>query len=314
MTSLGARVCAVIVHYQTPAETVRAAEAVARFAPELPILVVDNASRDGIAERLAGSVPAARVLAEDQNRGYGAACNRAARETDAEFLLLLNSDAYLEPGAVESLLAALDEDPAAAAVGPRLSDPAGGLQESIRRLPTPWKIFCESSGLAALAGGRGVFRGHTKTREDHSRAQAVEALMGAALLVRRSAFERVGGFDEGYFLYAEETDLFRRLRDCGDRILFEPRSRVIHVGGASSGDRLFARLHASLERYAGKFHGPAAARFARAILICGAAARYLVALATPGEGGRKRRNRYRAALSAPRAVRAITPRSWPGAP
>jgi N-acetylglucosaminyl-diphospho-decaprenol L-rhamnosyltransferase len=288
---------AVIVHYRTPLETVRSARAVAETEPEAEIVIVDNASGDDIVERLADAVPRARVLRESENRGYGAACNRGARESTKPFLLFLNSDAFVRPGAIAALYAALAADPSAVVVGPRLEYSDGRLQTSIQRLPSPWRVFCESSGLAALAGGRGFLRGHTKTREDHGRPQAVETLMGAALLVRRSAFEEVGGFDEAFFLYAEETDLIARLRRKGYRVLYEPRAAVVHTGGVSAGDALFGDLHASLRRYVRKVHGPAAARFAGLTLALGAAARYAAALLTPGQAGRRRRARYRAALT-----------------
>jgi GT2 family glycosyltransferase len=293
----GDLVSAVIVHYRTPEETRRAARALAETLPGVEILVVDNASGDGIAAALASSVPQARVVAEPENRGYGAACNRGARETVRPYLLFLNSDAYARPGAVEALVGALDADPQAAAAGPRLLASTGELQASIRRLPTPWRIFCESSGLAFFAGGRAPFAGHTATREDHTRPRAVEALMGAVLLVRRADFDAAGGFDEAFFLYAEETDLMARWRAAGRRVLYVPSAEFVHEGGRSGGDRLFGHLHASLERYVRKHHGPAAATFARLALAAGASVRYAAAVLTPGEAGRRRRLRYRAALS-----------------
>ncbi len=301
MSLPGDRVCAVIVHYRTPAETERAARAVAEFSPGAQILVVDNASGDRVAEALVARIPAVRVVTEAENRGYGTACNRGARETSRPYLLFLNSDAYARPASVETLTAALDADPGAAAAGPRLLSPDGSLQPSIRRLPTPWRVFCESSGLAFLGGGRGPFSGHTATRQDHGKGKprAVEALMGAALLVRRSAFETAGGFDESFFLYAEETDLMARWRAAGWRVLFVPAAEFVHEGGRSGGDRLFGQLHASLARYARKHHGAAAAQFVRATLAAGAALRLIAALMTPGEAGRRRRLRYRAALSGP---------------
>jgi GT2 family glycosyltransferase len=291
-----AEISAVIVHYRTSAETLRAARALADSAPEVDIVVIDNASGDGIRETLAREVPRARVVAEPENRGYGAACNRGAAETSGSYLLLLNSDAFVQPGAVPALAAALERNRRGAVVGPRLLNPVGSLQPSISRLPTPWRIFCESSGLAALTGGREIFRGHTKTREDHGRSREVESLMGAALLVRRAAFDQVGGFDEDFFFYAEESDLFARLRQAGWRILYEPSASVIHLGGASGGDALFGQLHASLRCYVEKHHGRAAASFAGAVLWIGAAVRYAVALLTPGHEGSRRRLRYRAAL------------------
>lgn len=290
------KVAAVIVHYRTPAETAAAAAAVVRTAPEAEVVVVDNASGDRVAEELARAAPGARLVAERANRGYGAACNRGARETDRPYLLFLNSDAVVEPGAVDALAAALDADAALAAVGPRLQNPDGSLQESIRRLPTPWRIFCESAGLAFLSGGRAPFEGHTATRQDHGRAREAEALMGAALLVRRAALEQVGGFDEAFFLYAEETDLMERWHERGWRLFYEPAARVVHAGGRSGGDRLFGQLHASLVRYTRKHHGRLAAAASGLVLDAGAAARYAVAVVTPGERGRSRRARYRAAL------------------
>jgi N-acetylglucosaminyl-diphospho-decaprenol L-rhamnosyltransferase len=287
----------VIVHYRTPRETVRAARAVAETAQAAEIFVVDNASGDGVAALLAQEVPSARLLVEPENRGFGAACNRGARETSRPYLLFLNSDAFVGRGAVAALEAALDADPKAAAAGPRLRNPDGTLQASIRRLPTPWRIFCESSGLAFLAGGREPFSGHSATHQEHGRARAVEALMGAVLLVRREAFDEAGGFDEAFFLYAEETDLMARWRSRGWRLLYEPRAEAVHEGGRSGGDRLFGQLHASLERYVWKHHGPVSARLVREMLRAGAATRYAAALATPGERGRRRRARYRAALS-----------------
>ena len=164
MSDLPTRVVAVIVHYRTPRETVAAARSVTGTCPNCAVVVVDNDSNDGIAMTLRREVPAARTMESPVNAGYGAACNRGARETTAPYILFLNSDARVEPGAVSALVRALDADPGAAVVGPRLSHPDGVLQPSIARLPTPWRIFCESSGLAALAGGRGVLRGHRVRR------------------------------------------------------------------------------------------------------------------------------------------------------
>lgn len=296
-SSSGDRVSAVIVHYKTPRDTVASARAVAETARGAEIVVIDNASGDDVLERLAREVPEARVIAEPANRGYGAACNRGARETSRPYLLLLNSDACVRPEAVSALVEALESDPGVAAAGPRLTGPDGALQTSIRLLPTPWRIFCESSGLAFLAGGRAPFSGHAATRQDHRARRRVEALMGAALLVRRSAFEEVRGFDEAFFLYAEETDLMARWRDAGWGLLYAPEAEALHEGGRSGGDRLFGQLHASLVRYVAKHHGRLAARVSATVLDAGALLRYAAAGLTPGQRGRERRERYRAALA-----------------
>ena len=218
------------------------------------------------------------------------------------YLLFLNSDAVVRPGAVAALLAALDSDPRAAAAGPRLTHPGRFAPASIRRLPTPWRIFCESSGLAFLSGGREPFAGHAATRQDHAVARRVEALMGAALLVRRSAFEEVGGFDEGFFLYAEETDLMARWRARGWGSCTSPRPRSCTRAAAPAGDRLFGQLHASLVHYARKHHG-AAARASGGRGRSTAARRCVMwrRCSRRASGAASRRARYRAALSRPGA-------------
>ena len=115
------KVVAVIVHFRTADETAVAAAAVARSAPEAEVVVVDNASGDRVAEELARVAPGARLVEESVNRGYGAACNRGARETDRPYLLFLNSDAVVLPGAVAALADALDRDSGLAAVATRLA-------------------------------------------------------------------------------------------------------------------------------------------------------------------------------------------------
>ena len=290
-------VTAIVVHFRTPEETVRAARALAETASGAELIVVDNGSADDVGQRLRREVPSARLVVEPANRGYGAACNRGAREARGRFFLFVNSDAYVQPGCVEALARTLEHDVRAAIAGPRLTDEEGRLQPSIQRLPGPWRIFCESSGLAAFWRGRGIFSGHTQSREDHSAAHPVEALMGAVLLARREAFEEAGGFDERFFLFAEESDLEKRLSDLGWRILYVPEAVAVHAGGASGGDALFGILHQSLVQYVAKHHGRGAAALTRAVLFGGAAMRYAAALVTPGRRGQARRRRYRAALT-----------------
>ena len=115
-------------------------------------------------------------------------------------------------------------------------------------------------------------------------------------MVRRSAFEAAGGLDEDFFLYGEETDLLARFSARGWKILYEPSAEVAHLGGGSGGEALFGEVHSGLVLYVKKHHGRTAARFCSAVLAMGAAARWLAALVTPGESGRRRRLRYRAAL------------------
>ncbi len=298
------RVSAVIVHFRTPRRRSRAARAVAQHAPDV------GDRRRG--QRLGGSESEDRArgrrarqrvsCAKPVNRGFGAACNRGARETSRPYILFLNSDAYVRPGAVDALVAALEADPTAAGGGAAaLSSRTARSSRRSSGCPTPWRIFCESPGLAFLSGGRGLSPDTRRRGEDHDRA---------AIASRRSwaprsscgatAFEEAGGFDEDFFLYAEETDLARPLARRAGGASSSSRGAESCTRGASGGDALFGQLHASLGRYAAKHHGPLAARFAGVVLGGGAALRYAAAMATPGERAGVRRARYRAAsLAAP---------------
>lgn len=286
---------AILVHYGPWEPTGRALDSLRATGLPLEIVLVNNGGVDPLdARRLAG--PSAIVLSPGRNLGYGAACNLAARRASGGFLLLSNNDVELRPGSVEVLLAALDRDPRVGAVGPQLLDRAGHAAASIGRAPTPRRILFENLFLPRLLPGLAFFQGHHTARIRHDRARDVETLLGALVLVRRSAFEAVGGFDERYFFYSEDSDLFQRLRRKGWRIRFEPASEAVHVGGLASRTVPQAQLdrwmHESLVLYARRHHGPRGERWTRGALHLGAWLRWLLALLQPGAAGAARRRRY----------------------
>jgi GT2 family glycosyltransferase len=277
----------------------RAVAALRREAPGVNAVVVDNGT-DGLPP---DAPEGFRLVSPGRNLGYGAACNLGAREGSRPFLLFLNNDAEVLPGAVEALVAALERNPSAAAAGPRLLGPDGRFVRSIHRAPTPRRVLFEALFLPRLFPGVPFFHGHHTAFVSHRRARDVETLSGAAVLVRRSAFEAVGGFDEDFFFYAEESDLFLRLRARGWRVVFEPAARVVHHGGVSSAllawTELDRRLDDGLTRYARRHHGArgaAATAFARRL---GRGLRAALARVTPGEAGRRRRARYAGTLPPP---------------
>jgi GT2 family glycosyltransferase len=289
MTPPSTRVAAVVVHYGDAGITRRAVASIAEDAPGISIVVVDNGGGPSL------SLPQARVVDAGGNRGYGTACNLGARGLTAEFLLFANNDVTLLPGCLAALVAALDREPRAAAVGPRLLDLADAGIPSIFRAPTPRRILFENLFLPRLLPGA-FFDGHHTVRLPHDAPREVETMSGALFLVRRAAFEAAGGFDEGYFFYAEESDLFARLRQAGWTVRFEPAARARHAGGAASAAVPQARrdlwLHDGLRRYARKFHGESGERLARVSLRLGARLRWLLSFLQPGEKGRSRRRRY----------------------
>ncbi len=291
---------AVIVHFGPRAATERALRALAETAPEAAVTIVDNAG-DLEREELAAGV---RLLSPGRNLGYGAACNLAAKGATADFLLFLNNDVELLPGALLALEAALASPGAAAAV-PRLLDSAGRPVPSIFRPPVPRRVLFEALFLPRLLPGIPFFHGHHTVRTPHASPRDVETASGAAILVRRSAFERIGGFDADFFFYAEESDLFARLRRAGGRVLFEPAARAVHHGGLASATvpqaELDRRLHAGLRLYARKHHGERGERATARALRLGARLRLWLAHLQPGNRGRERRRRYADILRLPRS-------------
>jgi N-acetylglucosaminyl-diphospho-decaprenol L-rhamnosyltransferase len=218
------------------------------------IVVVDNASADGSETALAASDPDARFLPTGSNLGFGTAANMGVAQIGAAYALVLNPDTIVEPGTTKALAAALDRDPRVAAVGPRIDNPDGSLYPSARRFPK----LADAAGHAFLGV---VWRRNPYTRRyrmldwDHAEAGAVDWVGGACMLVRRTAFEQVGGFDPAYFMYVEDVDLCWRLRQAGWSIAYEPAGRVVHTVGASSQlapYRMILAHHRSLLRFANR--------------------------------------------------------------
>ena len=206
---------------------------------ELRLIVVDNASADGSAEAVAASHPDADLVALPENIGFGPAINRGAAIGEAPYILLLNNDARLTPQALIRMRRALDDEPVAAAgrrpvaaVGPRLVAGDGHVELSLDRTLSLWNE-AGFKVLGALYGsGRGPAAGRIRRRYGSSRD--VVSLSGACILLRREAFEQMNGFDERFFLYAEDVDLCLRLRQAGWRLRYEADAVVEHDRGASS--------------------------------------------------------------------------------
>src|SRR5262249_2485409 len=207
-----------------------------------------------------------------------AACNLGARRATTDWLLFLNNDVELLGGTLERMAAVLSENRDVGAVGPRLLDSQGAPVRSIGRAPSPRRVLFENLFMPRLLPGIPFFHGHHTARLSHARSRSVETLPGAVLLVRLAAFEGVGGFCEDYFFYAEETDLFYRMKRVGWKIWFEAAAQAIHHGGVASAtvdqkerDR---RLHAGLSLYARRFYGEKGERQVRRALRLGAALRW----------------------------------------
>jgi N-acetylglucosaminyl-diphospho-decaprenol L-rhamnosyltransferase len=197
------------------------------------LVVVDHGSTDGTLRLVRERFPEA-IVVEQENKGFGAGNNAGMRAASGRWYLLLNSDAWLRPGALEALIRFAEGHPQAAVVGPRLLNPDGSLQRSVRGFPSVWRIATEYLFLRKLAPRSHALNGFYAGGFDHDEPREAEFLMGSVLLVRPEAVDAVGAFDERYFMFSEETDWCYRLRADGWEVWFYPGAEAVHVGGATT--------------------------------------------------------------------------------
>jgi GT2 family glycosyltransferase len=269
-----------IVSFRTPDLLARCLDALARERAEwgeaLRVSVTDNASADGSAETVAERFPWVRLVRNQANVGFGRAHNAALAGTTADYLLVLNSDTVVAPGALRALASYADAHPEVAVVGPRLRYPGGRSQPSRRRFPTLATFFLESTQVQRFWPDNAVLRRYYVADRADDEPQDVDWLVGACLLVRGRAAAEIGLFDERFFLYSEELDWCRRFRAAGWRVAYFPGAEVSHVEGASSERRLDARdvaFQTAKLQYVAKWHGARAAAAVRAYLVGELAAR-----------------------------------------
>lgn len=247
------------------------------------VWVVDNASFDGSAAMVRSEAPWATLVEAGANLGFGAAVDLVAERTESPWLAPANADVALVPGALEALVEA-GADARTGAVAPRLVLPDGRTQHSVHCFPTVLFAIAFNLGLTARAGDRLCLEGHWNP----ARARTVDWAVGAFLLVRRSAFEQVGGFDAQQWMYAEDIDLCWRLAGAGYLTRYEPSASVRHHESAATGpafgeDRT-ARFMAATYAVIAHRRGRGRAWITGLVNCLGAATR--VALLTPSAGRR----------------------------
>jgi GT2 family glycosyltransferase len=256
----------------------------------LDAVVVDHGSTDSTVERVRERFPDVRVI-QQGNAGYGAGLNAAFRASSPRYWLVINSDAWVVGDAVERLVAFADAHADAAVVAPRLRNPDGTLQRSVRGFPTLWRLATEYFFLRKLAPRSHALNAFYAGDFDHGSARPVEWVMGSCFLVRRAATESVGLFDEDFFLFSEETDWFYRFHEAGWTVWFTPGAEAVHVGGATHGGRMFVENVRGHVRWFAKHRGPREAARAHRLLVVALRLRGLV---FRGERGRMYREAARA--------------------
>ena len=250
---MGARVDAVIVSYRSEHTLRRCVEPLVAL-PWVDTTVVDNDSPDRSADVVA-DLPL-RLVRSPRNGGFAYGCNLGSAAGSAPYVLLLNPDARLEAGDLAVLVDTLDEHPELGAVGPRIVGENGRLAWSQRREPRLRSTYAQALFLHRILPRASWTDEVIRDPAAYELAGSPEWLSGACMLLRRSALERVGGLDEGFFLYSEDTDLCRRLRAAGVGVRFEPRATAFHVGGASAPRTQTSRVAATSHvRYVRKHAG-----------------------------------------------------------
>ncbi|MBY0358819.1 MAG: glycosyltransferase [Candidatus Obscuribacterales bacterium] len=197
------------------------------------VFVVDNDSADQSVAMVSSEHPWVRLIANDSNRGFAAANNQALAQSSGEFVLLLNPDTEVRPGAIPTLLHFLEEHERAAVVAPQLINTDGSVQRSCRAFPTFAGMLFELLGLSKLFPNNEKF-GHYKMLDfDHLHEREVDQPEGACLMMRRSVIDQVGTLDEGFFMLFEEVDWCYRIKEAGWQIWFAPQAQVVHHYGQS---------------------------------------------------------------------------------
>ena len=232
-----ARIATIVVNWNLEEETARCLASLERSRLPSAVVLVDNGAQDGSVGRLAARFPTAEVLRLPHNLGFGRACNlgirRALAVPSVEFVFLLNNDANVHPAALEELLRAAQANPGAGILGPKVYSRAA-----------PRRIWYAGARrrrgvLAAADTGRGEI-----DRGQFERGRAVDYVFGAAMLVQRQVFERIGLFDERFFLYLEDLDFCLRAQRVGFSPRYAPKALVWHTGSASTaGDIWLRRRH-----------------------------------------------------------------------
>jgi N-acetylglucosaminyl-diphospho-decaprenol L-rhamnosyltransferase len=241
-------------------------------------IVVDHGSTDGTVELVRERFPEARLI-QQENKGLGAGSNTGMRVASGDYYLLLNSDAWAVGDAVEQLTAFAESRPDAAVVGPKLLNPDGSPQRSVRGFPTLWRLATEYFFLRKLAPRTRALNAFYGARFGHDEVREAEFLMGACLLVRRQAADTVGLFDEDFFMFSEETDWCYRFRQAGWNVLFYPGAEFVHVGGATTAQNWGPMYREQLRghlRFFAKHRGLREAERARRLLLASMRLRTLI--------------------------------------
>ena len=230
-----AQVGVVIVTYNSAAHVVAALDSLGPAASQPPqVIVVDNDSRDETTSLVRRTMPAATIIEAGQNLGFARACNLGAAAINAEYLLFLNPDAALDPGALDRAVERLATDVNVGVVGGRTRYADGSVNPTCCFAgPTLWSAFCFATGLSSIFRRSDLFNPEAMGGWDRNSSRYVDVITGCFLLIRTDLFRSLDGFDERFFLYSEDTDLGTRVRALGLKCIHLQDVGLVHHGGGS---------------------------------------------------------------------------------
>jgi len=274
----------VVVAADSGADLLVCVDRVLNAAGGAEIIVSDNDSRDGsieAAEERWRDEPRLRIVRNGKNLGFGSGCNRGAAQARGDALLFLNPDCWIETDTLTRLRACLEADTGIGLLGARIVDANGRPEPAGRRRdPLLRRALATLSGLAHFESRWPALQGsNLRAAQQLADVETVEAVSGALMLLPRSLFERVGGFDEGYFLHCEDLDLCRRVRDAGLRVACANSVAVVHAKGTSGRRRPFFvawHKHRGMWRWFSKFDPAARNPLLRFVVWCGLWLHYAV--------------------------------------
>jgi GT2 family glycosyltransferase len=276
-----------IVNYRAYDELDRCLASIDRHEPAAEVIVVDHDADDARARAVGAAHPRVRWVARRENPGFGAGVNHAARHAKGSMFVLVNPDVELREPILAALADAFARHADVGIVGGRVLNADGSLQPSARRFPDWTTAFGgRTSLLTRVLPGNPLTRRNLDPTAPGEGVRAVDWVTGAFMAMRREVFDRLGGFDEGFFLYWEDADFCRRAKDAGWRTLYDPAVAVVHAAARSSAHapvRSLVAFHRSVFRYYWK-HGGVVARACSPVVILGLILR-LAIRALPLAGG-----------------------------
>jgi N-acetylglucosaminyl-diphospho-decaprenol L-rhamnosyltransferase len=311
----------IIVSYNTRDLLRGCIESVFRETPDLTldVIVIDNASDDGSAEMVADAFPDVRLICSPENVGFGRACNLAVAESHAPWLVLLNPDTEVHDRALERLLTFSRSNPEAGLCGGRTLRPDGSVDPgSCWGDTTLWSLACFATGASTVLRRSTLFDPESLGRWPRDTVRTVDIVTGCLLMLPRSLWDQLAGFDERFFMYAEDADLAMRARALGYRPAITPDATITHVLAASSGSGARSRAMVLTGRTTllAKHWSPTRARAGTALLEAGVALRAVGARAlrrpsSPWPEVWARRTEWRRGWTGPVVPTAARPSSEP---